>query len=1544
MIRAARSISPWVTGFAALVIAIPFLGFLPAAAQQAPEREHFEADHPEARAAWFSAARQAPAGGQPRAWYYMHAWRHAQRMPHLIPGRTGNGTSGRMSAHMATVSGNWTELGPHPENSGQYGAVAGRVTAIAVDNGKDPSGNTIYIGTAYGGLWKSTDALSANPTFTPIGDTMPTLAVGAIALDSSASPTKIYVGTGEANYAVDSYYGVGILSSTDGGHTWTSASHDTQLHSFFGLTWSRILIDPANPKIVLAAASYSGDYLSQGGSMTTLGLFVSTDGGLTFASKLTGPPCTDLVYDSQTHTYDAVFAGNGIWASSDQGTTWKALSSPFANSIKPSGTNFARASLAARNGVLSVLIAEPDEKVSTPTVCPVTVTSATSCDTGLAQSSDGGNTWVPVAVPGSKPSTSEDSLFCADPNNCQGNFDQYVAMPAGTNDLVIGGIDAFRSSGGNGLSETWTNLTQSYGSGTVHPDEHAFASNADGSVWFIGNDGGIWRSSDKGASWTNLNASLGVIQFISVSADLGQNGVYFGGSQDNGTALSDPAKPLLWNLIWGGDGGYTFDNPVQTQQYFSESPGFEIVRSDDGGKNFVGVVDSTTITDPAGFYVPYAFSPDFTQAYVATTKVWQGPSNPTSPGNGWKAISGDLTGQNCSPTQLPSFLSAIAVAPSDPNTIYVGSSTGAISVSTNATSTQPTWQGLQLSCAHPVGAVAVDPANPKIAYATVQGFLGMSGGHVYATTDGGSSWSSVGNNLPDVPVNSIVIDPNTPQNLFIGTDTGVFVTSDGGSDVLMHPVSWSQLGAGLPATAVLQLKLAQENGTQTLIAATHGRGAWSIPAAAPPNFSLSSDQSSYLVPVTQPQFAFTFHVKLLNGSTSPVQLHCNFQNAGDTCSFSSATVSASSDVTVTVNRPAPQFPDEIVISGQDATHQRDLSVMLNPEDFNIGIEATTPLSLEYGGSLNLSVALSTQYGWSAPVTLDCPGLPSGMTCTATPGSFPSLPQGNTSSKVTLAAASTVAASSPLHVEVDGVSGTTAKKATVAVNLSHFTLALPQGPINVIARSSQFTTTVTASSLSNSQQSIALSCQSPNQVPLQCSFSPATIQPGQSSTLTVTGFPSTGSYYSGFPLEVSGTSGNDSTVSAPVQINIQDFELNASNGLLLTGADSYTGYLGYFSSGGYTTPVNLSCSADHGVQCSVASASVSGNGNTQFTLTHLASLPVGTTVQVTIQASNGDLSRKTAPGLSVTDFQVQFLSPTLPSEADLVPGYLLGKVDLLVVPSLQGPTVPGSFGPVSFACPAAAPVLCSISSMGINAAEVDIDAHDYAKNGGTFPVHLSITATATQNGTSVVRSLDLPVQLEDFSLSPPNGPVALTAGNTGIFTINLNAINNFRNDVSIQCTGAPVGATCTPVGPIFSVPGPIEFHVTTTARSNARTGDGHSLALPVPKDGNGPPDGISLGLSLVGLLLLTIAWQFGLWSRRRTFLQCSGLALLVITFLACGGGGGSPAPLPGTGGGGTPAGTPAGTTTLTITATYDDPNALVGPVHIVHTTTVTLTVQ
>ncbi len=166
----------------------------------------------------------------------------------------------------------WTPLGPAPLASDatglgvqDYGPVAGRVTAVAVDPA-DGTGNTVYIGGAYGGVWKSTNAGALSPntssvTWAPLTDDQPTLAMGSIAIQPQltspdARRSVVLVGTGETNSSADSYYGLGILRSADAGGTWTLISQDsTGTRSFAGLGFSQIAFSTVNPSLVVAAAA-----------------------------------------------------------------------------------------------------------------------------------------------------------------------------------------------------------------------------------------------------------------------------------------------------------------------------------------------------------------------------------------------------------------------------------------------------------------------------------------------------------------------------------------------------------------------------------------------------------------------------------------------------------------------------------------------------------------------------------------------------------------------------------------------------------------------------------------------------------------------------------------------------------------------------------------------------------------------------------------------------------------------------------------------------------------------------------------------------------------------------------------------------------------------------------------------------------------------------------------------------------------------------------------------------------------------------------------
>src|SRR5579872_647399 len=165
---------------------------------------------------------------------------------------------------------NWTLIGPKPTGGGTNNITAGRINAIAID---PRDNNTVYIGAAEGGVWKTTDG---GATWTPLTDDQPSLANGAIVLDPN-NPDTVYVGTGEENFAQDSYYGAGILKSTDAGNTWTNMQRP-----FLQATIGALAIRPADSNVLLCSSK--------------LGIYRSSDGAATWISVLAGTG-TSVLFD-----------------------------------------------------------------------------------------------------------------------------------------------------------------------------------------------------------------------------------------------------------------------------------------------------------------------------------------------------------------------------------------------------------------------------------------------------------------------------------------------------------------------------------------------------------------------------------------------------------------------------------------------------------------------------------------------------------------------------------------------------------------------------------------------------------------------------------------------------------------------------------------------------------------------------------------------------------------------------------------------------------------------------------------------------------------------------------------------------------------------------------------------------------------------------------------------------------------------------------------------------------------------------------------------
>jgi uncharacterized repeat protein (TIGR01451 family) len=342
----------------------------------------------------------------------------------------------------------------------------------------------------------------------------------------------------------------------------------------------------------------------------------------------------------------------------------------------------------------------------------------------------------------------------------------------------------------------------------------------------------------------------------------------------------------------------------------------------------------------------------------------------------WKPISGDLTtgctgaapngGRGCT-------ISAIGIGGGQ--AVYTGSEEGLVHVSPNAqTSDSPTWTDVTGNLpGRPVSSIAVDRSNYRIAYVAFDGFnAGTVGqpGHVFKTTNGGQKWINISGNLPDTPVNSIVLDPSYPNTLYVATDVGNFVTYDGGS-------SWSQLGTGLPSVSVWQLSLdPSQPGERTLAAGTYGRSAWEMnDSLSVPAFAESTSQDKPVGPGSTMQYTLTLRNvgnQDATGVTITDPVPANTGNAvaqdggsvsGGKVTWSGLTVPAGGNVqvhfTVTVNNPLPKGTTSLVNDGVTVTSDQGVGTTGSP--------LISPLSPPY--AVTLTPAAQTN-GGMGPADVD----------------------------------------------------------------------------------------------------------------------------------------------------------------------------------------------------------------------------------------------------------------------------------------------------------------------------------------------------------------------------------------------------------------------------------------------------------------------------------------------------------------------------------------------------------------------------------------------
>lgn len=845
----------------------------------------------------------------------------------------------------------WTQIGPQPVSTVWVAAGdSGRSTSLAID---PTNANTMYLGTAGGGVWKSTDAGS---TWTPLTDSQASLATGAIAIDPN-NPSTIYVGTGEANQSGDSYYGAGILKSNDGGATWTQIAGPF-LTAWGGgpISFGSLAVDPGNSSVVLAG--------------TYNGIYRSTDAGQTWTSVLPSATGYSVIFDptNPSTAYAALGSifgspANGIYKSSNAGATWTRVTGTGANVLPTQ--NLGRMNLAM----------DP--------LNPATLyTSISNCCApfsgiiGIYKSTDGGTNWTQTGNP---------------PSCCDWYGNALAVEPGNPNVVFAGDGSLYRSTDGG---QTWTAIGGYAGTPGLHPDMHAIAFSPGAGTMYVANDGGIFSSTNLGSSWTDLNATISTVEFYpGMSLDPSNINNAFAGTQDNGT--EHYSGTLAWNYVTCGDGGWTAIDPSNPSNVYANCIGVSLVKSINGGASFFGSQNGLNASDRGGWAEPVVVDPSNPQTlYYGTYRIYQS----TDGANSWNPISGDLSKGN-------GTIVAIAVAPTDSNTIYVTTSDGNVQMTANASAgAGATWSNVTAAIPNRfITNVAVDPQIATLVYVTVGGF---GSGHIFETTNAGASWSDISGNLPNAPTNDVAVDPDQLNTLYVGTDAGVFATQDGGK-------TWSTMVQALPRVVIQSIKM--HHATRILRVASHGRSAWDLQVPASPltvsasSSTLTFGNQNYQTTSAAQAVSLTWNGRSTLAPTIAVTGDFGETDncggsvpAGGSCTINvtfTPTSSGTRNGSLTVSTTAGTRSFTLTGTG--------LSI------FSLSSTPTTAAVSHSAQSAVFNLTLTPQGGaFNNPVLLSCAGLPSLSNCVFSPNSVtPGASVGSSTLTITTQAAFSAAGQS-----------------------------------------------------------------------------------------------------------------------------------------------------------------------------------------------------------------------------------------------------------------------------------------------------------------------------------------------------------------------------------------------------------------------------------------------------------------------------------------------------------------------------------------------------
>jgi photosystem II stability/assembly factor-like uncharacterized protein len=716
----------------------------------------------------------------PDAW--TNAYAEKNQMPFLPEAWSEFSSAAQIEAGIQ--GGVWVSIGP--------GNIGGRIRSIVIHPG-NPA--IMWAGGVSGGIWKTTNGGGSWTTNT---DSLANLAVSCMVMDPT-DHNILYAGTGEGFLNHDALRGNGIFKTIDGGVHWTPLPATNNANFYFV---NRLAISPWNPQHLLAA--------------TAAGIFRSTDGGVQWfpGVGLPGVAWGDVRYQprppsipGQVEIPDVVeiycLAGSldgRIYYSINDGAGWQASDGSLFNPAY-----LARVELAYSR--------------SNPWIVYASVGAAGNHPSWLFHSQNGGITFVPLGHP-------------QDPTNPNlGGANWYANTlwvdPTDPNTIVVGGyyLPLLRT---RDRAHNWEQVWRG-----SHPDQHVIVEHPDytgasgnNKIVYLGSDGGIHRTEDilatitpppPGGSvlWESRNHSLGVTQFYGGAGHVA-TGSIIGGTQDNGTVRLHPSGgPENWDTMVYGDGGFCAVDQNTDPYFYGEYINLQIYRNTTnqgsklyyiwGGPGHPNGIPAECGDGPcANFTAPFVLDPNNTlqthRMLAGGRSLWRSTNAraENSLAVAWSPIKGPMP-PNCTPDTCIN-INAAAVAEGFSDLIWVGYNDGSVSYTTDGTSATPSWSpgdpnnllpggpNDQRFCTRITIGPGPNPSNPQIAvartvYVTFGGFFPSTmdtRGNVWKRESDGVTWTDIHHNLPSTPIYSLVISPTNPDILYIGTEVGVFASSNGG--------------------------------------------------------------------------------------------------------------------------------------------------------------------------------------------------------------------------------------------------------------------------------------------------------------------------------------------------------------------------------------------------------------------------------------------------------------------------------------------------------------------------------------------------------------------------------------------------------------------------------------------------------------------------------------------------------------------------------------------------------------------------------------------